>query len=79
MANAYTPDMRIATGRVVDGKVVVEGDPLDEGAVVTVLAPEGEETFSLSPDDEDALRGALAEADRGESIDGDELLDQLSR
>ena len=71
--------MRIATGRVVDGKVVLDGDPLDEGTVVTVLAPEGEETFSLSPDDEAELRSALAEADRSEGIDGDELLDQLTR
>ena len=35
--------MRIATGRVISGKVVVEGEPLTEGATVTVLAPDGVE------------------------------------
>jgi hypothetical protein len=29
--------MRVATGRVVDGKVVLEGEPFTEGAVVTVV------------------------------------------
>ena len=31
--------MRITSGKVVAGKVVVEGEPLAEGATVTVLAP----------------------------------------
>ena len=30
--------MRIATGKVVGGKVVVEGSPFEEGAQVTVIA-----------------------------------------
>ena len=30
--------MKVATGKVIDGKVVVEGTALDEGAMVTVLA-----------------------------------------
>ena len=34
--------MRIATGRVVDGKVIVDGEPLKEGATVTVLTPDNE-------------------------------------
>ena len=71
--------MRIATGKVVDGKVVLDGERLDDGTVVTVLAPEADETFALSPDDEDALRAALAEADLGEGVDGDAFLDQLPR
>ncbi len=32
--------MRIATGTVIDGKVVVQGEALPEGAVVTILARE---------------------------------------
>jgi hypothetical protein len=70
--------MRIATGRVVDGKVEVEGDRLREGATVTVLAADDDETFELSADDEAALRRAIAEAERGEGADGDQLLDDLS-
>lgn len=34
--------MRIASGKVVAGKIVVEGEPLAEGATVTVLAPEAD-------------------------------------
>jgi hypothetical protein len=37
--------MQLATGTVVGGKVVVEGDPLPEGTIVTILARESDETF----------------------------------
>jgi hypothetical protein len=30
--------MEVVTGRVVDGRIVVEGDALREGAMVTVLS-----------------------------------------
>jgi hypothetical protein len=36
--------MRVTTAKVVEGKVVVEGLPLEEGAVVTVLARERSRT-----------------------------------
>jgi len=71
--------VRVATGIVVDGKVVVEGEPLEEGAVVTVLAPDDEDTFMLSPDQERTLRLAIAEADRGEGIEAEAFLEQLER
>jgi hypothetical protein len=71
--------MRVATGRVVDGKIVVEGEPLEEGAVVTVLASDDEESFTLSADQEEALRLAIAEADRGEGVEGEAFLGQLAR
>jgi len=70
--------MRIASGKVVDGKVVLEGDSLEEGTLVTVIAPDEANTFELSSDEEDALRAAIAEADRGEGADGDAFLDQLT-
>ena len=60
--------MRVATGKVVSGKVVVEGEPLEEGATVTVLARESDETFELSPDEETKLLDSLAEADNGETV-----------
>ena len=37
--------MQLATGIVVEGKVVLEGEPLSEGTVVTILAREANETF----------------------------------
>jgi len=67
--------MKVTTGKVVSGKVVVEGS-LPEGAIVTVLSPEGE-TFHLTPDEETGLLAALAEAERGEVIDGESILRKL--
>lgn len=69
--------MRIATGKVVDGRVVVEGEPLAEGATVTVLAPEDEKAFELDAAAHRALLAALKEAESGEGVDGDAFLEQL--
>lgn len=69
--------MRITTGKVVEGKVVVEGLPLEEGAVVTVLARESDETFRLSPEEEAELLLSIAEADRGETVSLEEVLEKL--
>jgi hypothetical protein len=38
--------MKIITGTVLDGRIVVEGESLSEGEKVTILAREGSETFS---------------------------------
>jgi hypothetical protein len=70
--------MRVATGTVVAGKVVVEGPPLEEGATVTVLAPENAETFELGPAEETVLLAAIAEADRGELVEAAGVLAKLS-
>jgi redox-sensitive bicupin YhaK (pirin superfamily) len=66
--------MRVTTGTVVKGRIEVLGEPLAEGLAVTVLSPEGDETFTLSPNDETALLVAMAEGDRGEVISAEEFL-----
>ena len=71
--------MKVATGRVVGGKVVIEGEPLAEGSVVTVVAREDEETFEVTPEEERALLEAIAQADRGQLISWEELREQLRR
>jgi hypothetical protein len=71
--------MQLATGTVVNGKVVVEGEPLPEGAVVTILAREADETFEVPPELEAELLESIAEADRGETISVDEVIDRLRR
>ncbi len=71
--------MRVATGKVVGGKVIVDGTPLDEGATVTVLAREAGETFEVSPEQEAELLSAIAEADRGDTVPADEHLRSLRR
>lgn len=71
--------MQVATGKVVAGKVVVDGLTLNEGEVVTVLTQETEEAVVLSPVEEVELLEAIAEADRGETISAEELLARLRR
>lgn len=69
--------MKVATGKVVDGKVVVEGAALLEGASVTVLVRENDETFEATPDQEAELLRALTEADRGDFVAPEQLLKRL--
>ena len=61
------------------GKIEVPGESFAEGLAVTVLAPEGDETFTLSPADEVALLAAMAEGDRGEVVSAEEFLRDLAR
>ncbi|MFT3820257.1 MAG: hypothetical protein QM750_22025 [Rubrivivax sp.] len=70
--------MKLATGTVVDGKVVIQGEPLPEGLRVTVLARD-EQTFEVPPDLEDDLLASMAEAQRGETLPADEVLSRLRR
>jgi hypothetical protein len=53
---------------------VIEGEPLPDGVVATVLARETDETFELDPAPEAELLLSLAEADRGELIPAEEVL-----
>ncbi len=71
--------MRVATGKVVAGKIVVDGTTFEEGTSVTVIAADGAETFELGPEGEAELLAAIAEAERGELVDGAELLNNLRR
>ncbi len=71
--------MKIVTGKIVDGQVVVEGTPFNEGSTVTVLADDGNETFELSAEQESELLLAVAEAERGDTVSPDELLAALRR
>ena len=69
-------DMRIASGKVVDGKVVYEGE-LPEGADVTVLAHDREEMFEVTPELKAVLLESIAQCERGETISADELLREM--
>ena len=71
-----TGSRRITKGKVVNGSILVEGEPLDEGAVVTVLFSD-EHVFTLSPAEEATLIESMAEADRGELIDAQDVLKRL--
>jgi len=71
--------MKVSTGRVVGGKVILEGEPLAEGSVVTVVAREDDEPFEVSPEEERALLEAIAQADRGQVVSWEQLREQLRR
>ncbi len=71
--------MKVVTGTVVAGRVVVDGEPFADGARVTVIGPDGDDTFELTPDEEAELAASIAEADRGETVDGYELLARLGK
>ena len=71
--------MQLATGTVVNGKVVVEGEALPEGAAVTILVREADEAFEVPPELEAELLESIAEADRGETISAEEMIERLRR
>ena len=70
--------MLITTGRVNGGVVEIEDGNLPDGAKVTILASENEETFEVSPEEEVALLAAIAEAQRGETVNASTLIEQIS-
>ena len=71
--------MQVATGTVVNGKIILEGVPLAEGAKVTVVTRGADERFSLSEAQENALIASIAEIERGEYVTLDELLRSLAK
>ncbi len=70
--------MKIATGTVTHGTIVVEGDAFSEGEKVTVLSYENDKPFRVSAEGKRLLLESMAQADRGEFVDGDELLAELN-
>jgi hypothetical protein len=69
--------MKVATGKVVGGKVVLDGADFAEGATVTVLAREDDELFEASPELENALLQAIEQAQRGDAVAGETLVSAL--
>ncbi len=68
--------MVLASGKVVGGRVELDGE-LPEGASVTVLAREGDETFEADAETERMLLEAIAQCERGETIPLPQLLNEL--
>jgi len=69
--------MQVATGTVIDGKIVLEGAPLPEGARVTVVVRGMDEEFRLTAAQENELVSAIAEIERGECVSLDKLMRSL--
>ena len=73
----YHEGMQVATGTVLEGKIVVEGLELPEGETVVVLTRKPEGEVHLSPEEEAELLEAIAEANRDETISAEELFARL--
>jgi len=69
--------MKVLTAKFVDGRLDIPVGSLQEGDTVTLLVTEAEEGFRLSPEDQELLLQSIAQADRGESVDGWQLLKEL--
>jgi len=71
--------MKIATGTVVKGTVIVDDPEFKDGTDVFILTREREEEVHLSPEELAELEAGIAEADRGEMVSGDEFFARLRR
>jgi hypothetical protein len=71
--------MRLTSGVVVGGKVVLDDAQLPEGTRVTVVAPGDDEAFPLSATASATLAERLEDADRGDVVDGEALLRELDQ
>ena len=68
--------MQVASGKVVAGRVELDGE-LPEGASVTVLARDGDETFEADPETEKMLLDSIAQCERGETVPLVQVLGEL--
>lgn len=68
--------MEIASGKVVDGRVEFDGE-LPEGASVTVIARDDDETSEADPATEKMLLDAIAQCELGDTIPLKQLLSGL--
>lgn len=69
--------MTIVTGKVVNGRIEVEGVELPEGESVTVYYTGGEPEIHLTAEQLAELDEAIHEADRGELIPAEDVLREL--
>jgi len=75
-SGAYNVDMQVTSGKVVGGRVELESE-LPEGAEVTVLVRESEETFEADSELEAVLLESIAQGQRGERISAEALLREM--
>ena len=74
---SYTRSVRVASGRIIDGRVELNDAELPEGAVVTVLLSDGDETFETDPATKKMLLESIAQCERGQTVSLEHVLDEL--
>jgi hypothetical protein len=67
---------RVAVGKVIEGRVVVEGEPLPEGARVTVVMGD-EAAWEIDEASVQELLKAATEAEHEEGISAEQLFAEL--
>lgn len=75
----YYLSMRVGTGTVISGKVILDESVIADGTDVYVLTRDTDDTPKLSPDELAELEAGLAEVDRGDMISGEEFFKHLRR
>ena len=63
--------MKITTGTVTHGQIVIDGDAFSEGERVTILGYDDQIPFRVSAEEKRLLLESIAQADRGEFVEGD--------
>ena len=71
--------MRVATGTIVAGQVVLDDSAFIDGTQVVVVSRDEEADVRLSPEELAELEAGIAEAERGDMISGEELFARLRR
>ena len=71
--------MTVVHGRVVNGRIEVDdGVALRDGMDVQISIPASEE-YDLTEEQEAEIEASIAEIERGEWVDGDEIIKELRR
>jgi hypothetical protein len=71
--------MRVASGTVIDGRIELRDAELPEGAAVTVLFSEGDETFEADEETERMLLDSIAQCGRGQTVPFARVVQELRR
>ena len=75
----YDCAMKVISGTVIGGRVEVPSDALAEGDRVAILAATSAEPIQLTPEQENELVAAVEDVQRGNYVDGQDLLAELRR
>jgi len=69
--------MKVVTSKVVDGGLDLPAGTLQDGETVTLVVHDDEASFSLTEEERSMLAESMAQVQRGEWLDGRQLLDEL--
>ena len=71
--------MKVATGTVIKGKIVVTDPEIKDGTDVFILTREREQDVRMTAEELAELEAGIAEADQGHMVSGEEFFKNLRR